>query len=111
VLRKIFERKSTEVGADCRRLHNKELYKIYSSPNFTGLIKSGILEYTGHLAHVGDRRGAYRVFVGRPHGKRTLGRPRRRWGDSINIGLELGWGSLKCTDLVQGRNMWGAGLL
>jgi hypothetical protein len=89
VLRKIFERKSTEVGADCRRLHNKELYKIYSSPNFTGAIKSGILEYAGHLAHVGDRRGAYRVLVGRPNGKRTLGRPRRRWGTVLT--LVLNW--------------------
>jgi len=85
VQRKIFERKSTELG----RLHNKELYKIYSSPNFTGVIKSGIPKNAGHLAHVGDKRGAYGVLVGRPNGKRIFGRPRRRWGTVLK--LVLNW--------------------
>jgi hypothetical protein len=94
VLRKIFERKSTGVTAECRRLHKKELYKIYCSPNLTGLIKSAILSDAGHVTRMGDRGGAYRILVGRPHGKRTLGRPRRGWEDSIKICLEMGWGSL-----------------
>jgi hypothetical protein len=50
VLRKIFERKSAEVTAEWKRLHNYELYKIYPSPNFTGVIKSEILRYVGHVA-------------------------------------------------------------
>ena len=108
MLRKIFERNSTEVTAKYRRLHNKELYKIYCSPNLTGVIKSGILSYAGHVAHMGDRGGAYRVLMGRPHGKITLGRPRRRWEDNIKTGLELGWGSLNCTDLALSRNRWGS---
>jgi len=108
VLRKIFGGKSTEVTAEWRRLHNNELYKIYSSPNFTAIIKSGILRFAGHVARMGERSGAYRVLVGRPHAKRTLGITRRRWEDSIKIGLlELGWESLNSTDLAQGRDMWG----
>jgi hypothetical protein len=71
------------------------------------MFKSGILRYAGYVAHMGDRRGAYRILLGRPHGKETLGSPRRRWGDNTKIGLlELGWGSLNCTDLVKGRDSW-----
>jgi hypothetical protein len=77
VLRKIFGPKREEDGS-WRKLHNDELHDLYSSPNIVRMIKSRI-RWAGHVAHMGEGRGAYRVLVGRPEGKRPLGRPRRRW--------------------------------
>jgi hypothetical protein len=77
VLRKIFGPKRDEVTGEWRRLHNGELYDLYSSQNIILAIKSRIMRWAGHIAHMGDRRGGYRVLVGKPEGKRPLGRPRR----------------------------------
>jgi hypothetical protein len=72
---------------------NKELYALYSSPNIIWVIKSRRLRWAGHVARMGERRGSYRALVGRPEGKRPLGRPRRRWEDDIKLDLrEIGWG-------------------
>jgi hypothetical protein len=80
-----------EVTGEWRRLHNKELYALYSSPNIIRVIKSRILRWAGHVACMGERSGAYRVLVGIPEG-RPLGRPRLRWEDNIKMGLrEVGW--------------------
>jgi hypothetical protein len=68
-------------------VHNDELHSPYSSPNIVGVIKSRRLRWVGHVARMGERRGVYRVLVGRPETKRPLGRPRRRW--EVNIKLEL----------------------
>jgi hypothetical protein len=76
-----------------RRLHNKELYALYSSPNVIQVIKSRRLRWAGHVARMGERRGAYRALVGKPEGRRPLGRPRRRWEDNIKMNLrEVEWG-------------------
>jgi hypothetical protein len=57
----------------------------------------------------GMKRNACRVLVGKPEGKRPLGRPKRRWEDSIKIDLrEIGWGGMDCTDLAQDRDQWRA---
>jgi hypothetical protein len=72
VLRKIFGPKRDEVTGEWRRLHNVELYDLYSSLNITRVIKSIIMRWTEHVAHMGDRRGAYRVLVGKPEGNRPL---------------------------------------
>jgi hypothetical protein len=80
VLRRIFGPKRDEVTEEWRRLHNKELYTLYSSANIIRVIKSRRLSWTRHVARMGERRGAYRVLVGKPEGRRPLGRPRRRWG-------------------------------
>jgi hypothetical protein len=82
-LRKISARKRDEVTGEWRRLHNGELYDPYSSPNVTRVIKSRTMKWAGHVAHMGDRKGEYRVLVGRPEGKRPLGRPRRRWDSNL----------------------------
>ena len=59
------------------------------------------------MARMGDRRGAYRVLVGRPEGKRPLGRPRHRWEDNVKTGLrEMGRGGLEWIDLAQDRDRW-----
>jgi hypothetical protein len=62
-----------------RKLHNKELNDLYCSPNIVRVIKWRRMRCAGHVARVGERRGVYRVLVGRPEGKRALGRLRRRW--------------------------------
>jgi hypothetical protein len=60
-------------------LHNDEFHSLYSSPNIVRVIKSGRMRLAGHVAGMGEGRDFYRVLVGRPKGKRPLGRPRRRW--------------------------------
>jgi hypothetical protein len=69
-LRRIFGPKRDEVTGEWRRLHNKELYALYSSPHIIRVIKSRRLRWAGHVTGTGERRGAYRVFVGKPEGKR-----------------------------------------
>jgi hypothetical protein len=79
VLRRIFGPKRDEVTGEWRRIHNEELYDLYSSPNIIRVIKSRRMRWAGHIACMGEGRGAYRVLVGRPEGRKPLGRPRRRW--------------------------------
>jgi hypothetical protein len=76
VLRRIFGPKRDEVTGEWRRLHNKELYALYSSPNIIRVIMPRRLRWAGHVARTGERRGAYRALVGKPEGRRPLGRPR-----------------------------------
>jgi hypothetical protein len=90
VLRRIFGPKMEEDGS-WRKLHNDELHNLYSSPNIFRLIKSRRTRWAEHVARMGEGRGVYRVLVGRPEGKRPLGRPRRRWEDNIKLDLrEIG---------------------
>jgi hypothetical protein len=93
LLRRIFGPKRDEVTREWRRLHNKELCILYSSPNIIRVIKSRRLRLAGHVARMGEKRGAYRALVGKPEGRRPLGRPRRRWEDNIKMYfMEVGWG-------------------
>jgi hypothetical protein len=76
-----------------RKLHNEDLSDLYSLPNIARVIKSRIMRWAGHVARMGEGRGVYRVLVGKTEGKRSLGRPIRRWEDNIKMDLqELGGG-------------------
>jgi hypothetical protein len=86
VLRRIFGPKREEDGS-WRKLHYDELHSLYSSPNIVRAIKSRRMSWAGHVARMGEGKGVYRVLVGRPEGKRPLGRPRRRWEDNIKMDL------------------------
>ena len=78
-----------------RKLHNEELDDLYCSPNAVQEIKSRSMRWVGHVACVGERSGIYRVLVGKPEGKRPLGRRRHRWEDNIKMDLqEVGCGGM-----------------
>jgi hypothetical protein len=87
VLRRIFGPERDQVTGEWRRLHNKELYDLYFSQNIIRVIKSKRLRWAGHVARMGERRGAYRVSVGKPQRRRPLGRPRLIWEDNIKMGF------------------------
>jgi hypothetical protein len=109
VLRKIFGPKRDEVTGEWRRLHNGELNDLYSSPNIIRVLKLRRMRWVGHVARMGEGRGAYRILVGRPEGRRPLRRPRRRWEDNIKIDLqEVGWGGIDWIDMAQDRDRWRA---
>jgi hypothetical protein len=104
-LRRIFGPKREKVVEEWRKLHNKELDAFYSLPNVVQVIKSRKIRWAGHVVRMWERRGVYRVLVGKPEGKIQLGRPRRRWEDNIRIDLqELGWGGMDWIDLAQDRD-------
>jgi len=108
VLRRIFGPRRDEVTGESRRLHNEELSDLYSSPNIVRVIKSRRMKWAGHVARIGEERGAYRVLVGKPEGKRPLGRPRRRWVDNIRMDLqEVGYGSVDWIGLAQDSDSCG----
>jgi hypothetical protein len=109
VLTRIFGPNRDEVTGEWRRLHNKELYALYSSPNIIRVMKSRRLRWAGHVARMGERKGAYRALVGKPEGRRPLGRPRRRWEDNIKMDLREVWcGGADLIDLAQDRDRWRA---
>jgi hypothetical protein len=88
VLRRVFGPKRDEVTGEWRKLHNEELSDLYSLPKILRVVKSRRMRWAGHVARMGQGRGVYRVLVGKPEGKRSLGRPRRRWEDNIKMDLQ-----------------------
>ena len=105
VLRRIFRPRRDEVTRECRRLHNEELNDMYSSPNIVRVIKSRRMAW--HVARMALERVVYRVLVGKPEGRRPLGRPRRRWVDNITMDLqEVGYGYVDWIGLAQDRDRW-----
>jgi hypothetical protein len=96
-----------EVTGEWRKLHNEELHNLYSSPNIIRTIKSRRMRWARHVARMGEKRNAYRILVGKPEGRRPLGRPRRRWVDNIKMDLrEIEWDCVDWVDMVQDREHW-----
>ena len=85
---RMFGLKRDEVTGEWRKLHNEELNELYCSPNIIRVIKSRRIRWAGHVAGIEERRGIYRVLVGKPDGKRPTGRPRHGWEDNMKMDLE-----------------------
>jgi len=95
MLRRVFGPKRDKVTGEWRKLHNEELSDLYSLPNIVRVVKLRRIRWVGHVTLMGERRGVHRVLVGKPKGKRPLGRPRCRWEDNIKM------------DLQEVRGLWG----
>jgi hypothetical protein len=93
VLRRIFGPKRDEVTGEWRKFHSGELHNLYSSPNIIRQMKSRRMRWTGHVTCIREDRKMYKILVGKPEGKRLLGRMWRRSEDGIKMDLrEIGWG-------------------
>jgi hypothetical protein len=106
VLRRIFELRRDEVIWERRKLHNEKLNDLYCSSTIVQVTKSRRMRWVGHVVRMGEGRGVYMVLVGKPEGKRPLGRPKRRWED-MNVDFqEMGFGGMDWIELAQDRDMW-----
>jgi hypothetical protein len=109
MLRRIFGLKRDKVIGGWRKLHSEVLRNVYSSPGIIRMTKSRRRRWEGHVAHMGEKRNAYKILVGKSEGKRPLGRPRLRWEDNIKLDLrEIGWSGVDWIDLAQVRDQWRA---
>ena len=105
VFSRIFGSKRDKVTREWRKLHNKKLNDLYSSPKIVRVIKWRRMRWAGHVARMGKKRGVCRVLLGKLEGKRPLGRPRRRWEDNIKMDLqEVGCGGMDWIGLAQDRD-------
>jgi hypothetical protein len=106
VLKRIFGLKRGDVMEEWRRLYNEELYDVCSSPSYylADQIEKN-MKGEAYVARVGDKRGAYTVLVGKPKGRRPLGRHMPIWDDNIQMNLqEVGWGGMDWIDLAKDRD-------
>ena len=99
MLRLVFGPKRDEVTGEWRKLYNGKFSDLYSLLNVVRVVKLRRMRWAGHVARMGEGRGVHRVVVGKPEGKRPLGRPRRRWEDNIKMDLQEVGGS--CGDWME----------
>jgi hypothetical protein len=92
-----------------RKLHNEELHNLYSSPSIIRIIMSRRMRWTGHVARMGEKRNMHRLLVGKPEGRRPLGRLRHKWINNIKLDLlEIGLSAVDWIGLAQDRCRWRA---
>jgi hypothetical protein len=109
VLRRIFGPKRDEVTGGWSKLHNEELYGLYSSPSIVTVIKARRMRWARNMARMGEVRVAYNILVGKPEGRRPLGRLWRRWEDNIKMNLrEIVFGDVDWIHWAQDRDRWRA---
>jgi hypothetical protein len=97
------------VTGEWRKLHNEELNNLYSLPNIVRVVKLRRMRWAGHVARMGKDKSVHRVLVGKPEGKRPLGRPRRKWEDNIKMDLhEVGGDCGDWMEWAQNRDRWRA---
>jgi hypothetical protein len=97
------------VTGEWRKLHNEEFHNLYSSPDIIRQVKSRRMRWAGHVSRRGEERKVYKILVGKPEGKRPLGRPRRRWEDGFRMDLgEICLWGVDWILLSQGRDRWRA---
>jgi hypothetical protein len=102
VLWRIFGFKRDELAVEWRKIHNEELNDLYSSSNTVR-----VMRWAGHLARMGERTGIYGDLVEKPEGKRTLGRPSRRWEDNIKLYIpQVGYAGMGWIELARDRDRW-----
>jgi PAS domain-containing protein len=106
MLRRIYGPKRDEVTGEWKELYNEELHDLYSSPSIIRIMKSRRMRLAEHVARMGEKKNnEYRLLVGKPEGKRPLGRPRRRWVDNIRMDLvEVEWSDVDWIGLAQDRD-------
>jgi hypothetical protein len=106
---RIYEPKRDEVRGEWRKLHNEDLHILYSFPNITRHIKSRRMKWASHVARMGKERKVYKILVGKPGGKRRIGRPRRRWrvGSDWMLGILAGsvWSGLSWLRIGTGSGL------
>jgi hypothetical protein len=109
VFKRIFWPKRDEVTGEWRKLHNEKHNDLYSLPNIIRVTKSSRRGWTRHVVCMVERRGVYRVLVGKPEGKRQLGRTRRRREDNIKMEHpEVECDDMDWIELAQDRDRWQA---
>jgi hypothetical protein len=102
--RRIFGPKRVEVRGEWRKLQNEELNELYCLQHTIRMIKLRRMRWAGHVARVWERRGVYRIFVGKPEGNILLGRPRHRWEGNIKMDLQkVGCGGMVWIELAHDR--------
>jgi hypothetical protein len=108
-VRRTFGPKRDEVTGEWRNVNNEELHDLYSSSSIIRILKSRRMRWAGHVALIGEKRNAYRLLVGKPEGRRPLGRPRLRWLDNIRMDLvEVGWSDVDWIGLARDKDRWRA---
>jgi hypothetical protein len=108
-LLRIYGPKRDGVTGEWRKLYDKELHNLYSLPSIIRIIKSRRMRWAGHVTRMVEKRNMYRLLVGKPEGKRPLGRPRHRWIDNVKIDLlDKGLSVVDWIGLAQDRYRWRA---
>jgi hypothetical protein len=113
-LRSVIHKKSPimlnwdEVTGEWRKLHNDELRDLYSSPSIITIVKSKRMKWAGHVARMGEKRYAYTLLVGKPEGRKPIGRQRRTWVDNRMELVEVGLLDVDWIGLAQDRDRWRA---